>query len=172
MSTVKQDWRRLAFRLCEQLDIPVLVTDLIAGYLDGRDLLKISMLTRELNLEANASIYRDIVIDLDGGERPVKKASLLFRTFSANKTAASAVRSLSLAGDFLTHWRLSRTERDESAEYLLRGQTPPDIHADLSDFSQKESELCGQLRSFTAAQEMPLWELCLHISVSRLASST
>lgn len=57
MSAVTEDLRSLTFNLCEPRDIPALVTDLIAGYLDERDLLQINMLSQDFNLKASASIY-------------------------------------------------------------------------------------------------------------------
>lgn len=178
MSRVTEGLRSLAFKLCEPRDIPVLVTDLIAGYLDERDLLKIKILSRNFNLEANASIYRNIVIDLDGSKRAIAKASLLFRTLLTSSTAASAVRSLSLTGEPLQDWRKEVRRiaivTEESVEGPLRGRPPPDMHADMTDFTAKEIDLYNNVAtpsstSRVTTEKAHVWALCLHIF--RLTSS-
>jgi hypothetical protein len=107
MSALKVDMRNLVYKLCEGREVPLLVTDMIAELLVHRDLFNINTLSRTLNAQANAIIYRDVVVDLDGTKRSVEKASLLFRTLLTSKTAARAVNSLSLAGDPLQNWRTS-----------------------------------------------------------------
>ena len=171
MSTITEDLRSITFKLCQQRDIPVLITDLIAGYLDDKDLLKINTVSREFNLKANASIYRDLVIELDGSERAVKKITLLFRTLLANKAAASAVRSISLAGYPLAQWReeVWWEVRDERAERPLRGRTPPDMNADLTHLGTDETRFYEGLVAFSStgssrpSMEVPTWGLCLYI---------
>lgn len=101
MSTLKVDVRDLVHRLCEGREVPLLVTDIIAGYLTHQDLFNVNTLSRSLSAQANAIIYREAVVNLNGTERSVKKASLLFRTLLMSETAARAVRKLSLAGDAL-----------------------------------------------------------------------
>jgi hypothetical protein len=95
MSTVKVDMRNLVYNLCSTREVPLLVTDIIAGYLVRRDLFNINTLSRDLHAQANAVIYREVVMDLDGSEKSVKTASLLFRTLLISETAAQAVRTLS-----------------------------------------------------------------------------
>ena len=140
MSTLRADFRGLVYKLCEQRDVPVLVTDLIAEHLDQKDLLRINILSRHFNAQANAAIYRNIVVNLDGSKRSVQKAALLFRTLLTSRTAASAVQSLSLAGNPLLSWR-TKSSPLSNAEIDIRGKIPPDIHADLNDFTQGETEL-------------------------------
>ena len=178
MSAVAQGLRSLIFRLCEPRDIPVLVTDRIADHLDERDLLKINLLSREFNWEANAIIYRDIVIDLDGSQRAIAKSSLLLRTLLTSSTAASAVRSLSLTGEPLEDLReevwQEAIRTNESVEGPLRGRPPPDMQVDVTGFTAREIECCHKgaaLWTITleALGEAHLWALCLHIF--RLTSS-
>lgn len=89
----------LAYKLCEQHRLPVLVTDLITSYLNEQDLLTIGILSRDLNVHASTTLYRHVAIHLDGSEKSIIKASLLFRTLLTNDTAADAVASVSLAGE-------------------------------------------------------------------------
>ncbi|KAF2756148.1 hypothetical protein EJ05DRAFT_487947 [Pseudovirgaria hyperparasitica] len=171
MVTVMPDIRGLVHKLCEQRGLPLLVTDLIAGCLDYRDLLKINILSRALNVHANEIIYRDIAIDLYGAERSDERAALLLRSLLTRGTAANAVRTLSLAGDPLLHWRntLSPVGGHESVEAPLRGKTPPDILANLSDFTQEEIGLYDNVATFSSASrtlpqaQVSIWTLCLHI---------
>lgn len=172
MSTNTVDFRNLVYKLCEGREVPLLVTDIIAGCLHDRDLFNINTLSRSLNAQANAIIYRDVVVHLDGSDQSIKTASLLFRTLLASKTAAQAVLTLSLAGDPLRDWRkrFSRIEDGESVETPLRGRTPPDIRADFTNLTtQEEIELyykvaasySASMRPFTS--EVPLWALYLHV---------
>jgi hypothetical protein len=87
MSALKMDVRDLVYKLCEGREVPLLVTDIIAEYLVHRDLFNINTLSRSLNAQANTIIYREIIIDLDGTDQSVKKASLLFRTLLTSETA-------------------------------------------------------------------------------------
>jgi len=162
MSRLREDFRSLAYNLCEKRELPLLVTDLIAEYLVYRDLFNISILSRSLSAEANAIIYRDIVVDLDGSERCVRKASLLFRTLLTSEAAAQAVRTLSLAGDPLQDWRnrTSRIQDGESVEGPLRGVIPPGMYTDLTGFTRGEIELYQQLAaSMRSTIEVPVWAL-------------
>jgi hypothetical protein len=169
MSTVTVDLRNLVYKLCEGRKVPLLVTDIIAGYLTRRDLFNINVLSRDLNEQVKAIIYREVVIDLDGSEKSVRKASLLFRTLLTSEMAAQAVRTLSLAGDPLQSWRKSVSGYNESIEEPLRGKTPPGIHADLADFTQGEIQLYHKVAALhlasthPAASEIPIWALYLHV---------
>jgi hypothetical protein len=169
MSTVTVDMRSLVYKLCGGRGVPLLVTDIIAGYLTRRDLFNINILSRDLNEQANAIIYREVIVDLDGSEKSVRNASLLFRTLLTSETAAQAVRTLSLAGDPLQSWRKSVSGYDESIEEPLRGRTPPGIHADLADFTHGEIQLYHKVAAVHLAgthpttSEVPIWALYLHI---------
>ena len=126
MSTLKNDFRSLAWALCARRDVPLLVTDMIADYFVHRDLFKINTLSRSLNEQANAVLYRDVVMDIDGNEQSITTASLLFRTLLTSETAAQAVRTLSLAGDPLHDWRHKIvTREDEGVEEPLEGGRKP-----------------------------------------------
>jgi len=178
MSTLMNDLRSLVWALCAKRSVPLLVTDMIADYLDHRDLFKITTLSRSLNEQANAKIYRDVTVDLDGNERSITTASLLFRTLLTSETAARAVRSLSLAGDPLRDWRKKMaTWQDRSTEATweyqtieapLKGLTPPAIYADLTDFTEGELKLYDKMAASSLASTRPptsnvsVWELYLH----------
>jgi hypothetical protein len=160
------DVRNLVYKLCEGREVPLLVTDIIAGYLVHRDLFNINTLSRSLNAQANAIIYREVIVDLDGTDRSVKKAILLFRTLLTSETAARAVHTLSLAGDPLESWRteLQRVTGGESIEKPLCGKTPPAIHADLVDFTRGEIQLYDNVAasSFTSVDSpTSVWGLYL-----------
>ena len=171
MAITRENLCSLVYKLCEQRELPVLVTDHVAEYLDKRDLLRISIISRDLNVHANASIYRDIVIDLNGSERSIRSASLLLRTLLANDTAAHAVRALSLIGEPLVGWR-NEFSRGESAERPLRDNNPPEILGDITNFTRQEIESYAKAAALPSAHvhEVPVWALCLHIL--RLASGT
>lgn len=170
MSLVGDDFRNLAYKLCEGRKVPLLATDIIAGFLVHRDLFKINVLSRSLNEQANAIIYRDVVVDLDGSAQAVTKASLLCRTLLTCENAARAVRSLSLAGDPLQDWREGFTtlSSSHSIEGPLRGRVAPAIHADLTNFTKAEIELYDNLAASASAStrpttsEVPVWALYLH----------
>lgn len=81
----------LVHSLCEQRKVPSVVADLIAGYLDKRDLFTISILSRKLNDQANSVIYYDVVLDFTKAIRSGRKAILLFRTLLASKIAANEI---------------------------------------------------------------------------------
>jgi hypothetical protein len=152
MSTLRNDFRSLAWALCAQRDMPLLATDMIADHLVHRDLFSINTLSRSLNELANATIYRDVVVDLDGNEKSVTTASLLFRTLLTSETAARAVRSLSLAGNPLNDWRHKFSDRrhNEGIEPPLEGLTPPAMHADLTDFTEGEIKLYDKVAALLA----------------------
>lgn len=168
MSTLKMDVRNLVYKLCEGREVPLLVTDIIAGFLARQDLFNINTLSRSLNAHANTIIYREIVVNLDGTERSVKKASLLFRTLLTSETAVQAVHTLSLAGDPLQSWRteLVRIANGESIEDPLRDRSPPPVYADLTVFSQGEIELydnIATLSSASARASTSVWTLYLDL---------
>lgn len=167
MPPIGEDYRSLAWKLCERRELPLLVTDMIAGYVSYQDLFTINLLSRSLNAQTNAIIYRDTVIDLDSSERSVKKASSLFRTLLTSETAAQAVRTLSLAGDPLHDWRheLSRIEDSESVEAPLRGKISSAILADLASFTRDEVDLYRRLVPSTRppASEVSIGALCLQV---------
>lgn len=171
MSILKADMRNLVYKLCERREVPLLVTDMIAELLEHRDLFNINTLTRTLNAQANAIIYRDVVVYLDGTKQSVKKASLLFRTLLISKTAARAVNSLSLAGDPLQDWRTSLVfkYRDESIEKSFEGRNLPALHADLTDFTKEEIMFYGHVASCSSMSESPrtnvlsIWAVWLYI---------
>jgi hypothetical protein len=171
MSALKVDMRNLVYKLCEGREVPLLVTDMIAELLVHRDLFNINTLSRTLNAQANAIIYRDVVVDLDGTKRSVEKASLLFRTLLTSKTAARAVNSLSLAGDPLQNWRtsLGSVDRGESIENPLQGRNPPAMHADLTDFTREEIMFYGHVASLSSMSKGPrtnvlsIWAVWLYI---------
>jgi hypothetical protein len=171
MSTLRNDFRSLAWALCAQRDMPLLVTDMIADHLVHRDLFSINTLSRSLNELANATIYRDVVVDLDGNEKSVTTASLLFRTLLTSETAARAVRSLSLAGNPLNDWRHKFSDRrhNEGIEPPLEGLAPPAMHADLTDFTEGEIKLYDKVAASSLAstrlptsREASIWALYLH----------
>lgn len=171
MSLAREYSRSLAYELCERREVPLLVTDMIAEYLVHRDLFNISILSRSLNAQANAIIYRNVVVDLDGSDQSNKEASLLFRTLLTSETAAQAVRTLCLIGDPLQDWRnrFSRIEDGESIEDPLRGRAPPGMHADLTDFTQEELELYEKAAASSSASKctptskVSVWALYLHV---------
>jgi hypothetical protein len=168
MSTVTVDMRNLVYKLCEGREVPLLVTDILAGYLTRRDPFNINILSRDLNEQANAIIYREVIVDLDGSERSVRNACLLFRTLLTSETAAQAVRTLSLAGDPLQSWRELLRGYDESIEAPLRGKTPPGIYADLANLTPAEIQLYRKVAALHLAStrpttsEVPVWALYLH----------
>ena len=157
MSALKVDIRNLVYKLCEGRKVPLLVTDIIAGCLVRRDLFNINTLSRSLNMQANAIIYRDVIFSLDGSEWSVKKASLLYRTLLTSKTAARAVHTLSLVGDPLQTWRVEviRAAQSEGYEDQLRGRIPPTILTDLTDFTQGEIELHDHVATLALANMHP-----------------
>ena len=164
--------RGLMYKLCEQRGMPLLVTDLIAGYLDRRDVLKLNTLSREISADANAMIYQKLLVELDGSKACMRKATLLLRTLLTNRRAAEAVCSLSLAGDPLLAWRQDEYRRMEIKEFQedqLRGKTPPEIPADLTLFTARELGLYNeQVEIMSKSTWLPisqlcLWTLCLHI---------
>jgi hypothetical protein len=168
---LKVEIRNLVYKLCEGREVPLLVTDLIAELLVHRDLFIINTLSRTLNTQANAIIYRDVVVDLDGSEKSVKRASLLFRTLLISKTAARAVNTLSLAGDPLQDWRsrILDVAGHESIEIPLQGRTPPAIRADFSNFTTEEMEFYGHVAALSSTSKGPrtnvrfIWAVWLYI---------
>jgi hypothetical protein len=157
MTKLNVDIRNLVYKLCERREVPLLVTDIISGYLVHRDLFNINAVSRSLHAQTNAIIYQDVVCDLDGSERSVRRASLLFRTLLTSETAARAVQTLSLAGDPLQKWRgeLIRAANTEGTEIHLRGKVPPAIPADLTGFTQKEFVLYGKVAALCMASVCP-----------------
>jgi hypothetical protein len=170
MPELKDAFRGLVWALCARRDVPLLVTDMIADHLVRRDLFKINTLSRSLNEMANAIIYRDVFINLDGNEWSIRTASLLFRTLLTSRTAAQAVRTLSLAGDPLQDWRHKFTDfgRSDGVEWPLEGLTPPAMHADVADFTEGEIKLYDKVAASSSAStrppfsEVPVWALYLH----------
>lgn len=65
MSATSVDLRNLVYKLCERRQVPLLVTDMIAGYLVHSDVFSISILSRSLNAQAMAILYSDIAVDLN-----------------------------------------------------------------------------------------------------------
>lgn len=172
MSTLINDFRSLVFNLCERRDVPLLVTDMIADCLVRRDLFKINTVSRSLNEQANATIYRDVVVNLHGSEKSVKIASLLFRTLLTSESAARAVRTLSLTGDPLHDWREEMHDQnrsDQTTEGPFSRNTPPAMHADLTDFTQEEAELYDVIAAspFASmsppASEVSVWAIYLQL---------
>lgn len=172
MLPMEVDIRDLVYKLCEGRMLPLLVTDMIAEHLEHWDLFNINILSRNLNAEANAIIYRNLVVNLNGTEQRVKKASLLFRTILTNKTAAQAVSSFSLIGDPLHAWKTRTVVQqapDESIENPLRDSNSPAIHVDFTEFNEEEIESCGQVAalSLTSASphnnEVTLWAIWLYV---------
>ena len=171
MPILEVDMRNLVYKLCEGRQVPLLVTDAVAELLTYRDLFNINALSRALHAQANAIIYRDVVVDLDGSEESIKKASLLFRTLLTSKTAARAVNSLSLAGDPLQDWRarIWREAKDESIERPLRGRTPPAMRVDLANFTKEEIEFYGHVTALSSTSARPctdvvsVWAVWLYI---------
>lgn len=171
MSMLKVEIRNLVYKLCEGREVPLLVTNMIAELLVHRDLFNINTLSRTLNAQANAIIYRDVVIDLDGSERSVKRVSLLFRTLLISKTASRAVNTLSLAGDPLQDWRsrILDVARHEGIETPLQGRAPPGIRADFSNFTTEEIEFYGHVAALSATSKGPrtnvrfIWAVWLYI---------
>lgn len=155
----------LVHALCEERNLPILVTDLIAAYLDARDLFTISGLSRELNNQANPIIYHDIVLDLSEAARSGQRASLLFRTLLTSRTAAKDIRNLSLTGDPLFQWRPDILRTGESIEAPFRGQTPPETLIDLSTFTPTEIELYRKMSGSLSTTMRPA---NLQISLPRL----
>jgi hypothetical protein len=157
MATLEVNMRNLVYKLCEEREVPLLVTDMIAELLVHRDLFNINTLSRTLNAQANAIIYRDIVVNLDGSEKSFKKASLLFRTLLTSKTAARAVNSLSLGGDPLQAWRARIWDevKHESIERPLRGRTPPAMHVDLASFTMEEIEFYAHVAASSSTSVRP-----------------
>ena len=159
----------LVYSLCDQRNVPVLVTNLIAGYLDEQDLLIISTLSRKLNVQAISVIYREIVIDLSYTACSRRKAVLLLRTLLTNRTAASHVRSLVLTGDPLSQWRKQTPLVDDSIEHTFRGKVPPEIPFDLSAFTGDEIEMYQRktdslfMTMRTSRWQISLPKLCLDI---------
>jgi hypothetical protein len=157
MSKLDVDIRNLVYKLCEGREVPLLVTDIISGYLAHQDLFTINTLSRSLHAQTNAIIYRKIAIDLDGSKQSVRKASLLFRTLLTSETAAGAVRTLSLTGKPLEEWRkeLRWKANGASVEGPLRGRTPPAILADLTGFCQRGFQLYGKMATLCLASVCP-----------------
>lgn len=171
MSLLKADIRNLVYKLCEGREVPLLVTDMIAELFVHRDLFNINTLSRTLNAQANAIIYRDVVVNLDGSEKSVKRASLLFRTLLTSKTAARAVNTLSLAGDPLREWRTRVLDeaKHESMETPLRGRIPPVMHANFSNFTREEIEFYGHVAALYSTSKSPrtnavhVWAVWLYV---------
>ena len=172
MDATTEDLRGVVHTLCEQRELPVLVTDLIANYLDHLDLFKMSTISRRLHALAKTGIYRHITVDLDGSSESTRKASLLFRTLLTSQPAMQAIRTLSLAGEPLQDWRRSCSifQNNGSAEDRLRYRLPPELIADLATFSQREIELYNQAAAKTklrsSAHELPVWALYLQLLCS------
>lgn len=171
MPILEVDMRNLVYKLCEGRQVPLLVTDAVAELLAHRDLFNINALSRALHAQANAIIYRDVVVDLDGSEESIKKASLLFRTLLTSKTAARAVNSLSLAGDPLQDWRarIRHEASDENIERPLRGRTPPTMRVDLAIFTKEEIEFYSHVTAQSSTSARPctdvvsVWAVWLYI---------
>lgn len=171
MSAIGVNLRNLVYKLCEGREVPLLVTDMIAGYLGHRDFFNINTLSRNLNAQANAIIYENVVVDLDGSAQSITKASLLLRTLLTSQTAIQAIHTLALAGDPLQGWREKTaplSERD-GVEPMLRGKIVPGTHVDLTDFSQREIVLFDKIAATYSASmrsyisEVSVWALYLHI---------
>lgn len=148
----------LVFSLCQQRKVPVLVTDWIARYLDERDLLSISTLSRSLNEQANSVIYRNIVLDNSEVERCGRKATLLLRTLVVNSKAAQSIRQLVLSGNSLYAWRREQWEKAigelrRGVELPVHGRSPPDfplcIAADALDRSISLTRICLDILRLT-----------------------
>lgn len=168
-SAVHTYLRELAYSLCEQREMPVVVTDLIANYLDEQDLSLISILSRNLNDQANLIIYYHIALDFTDAIQSGRTAALLLRTLLTSRTAANNVRSLSLTGDPLIQWREEAAHGDEAAEIPLRGMSPPEIFIDLSTFNLTEialyKKMIGSSLAPTQTSDLSLRmpKLCLDI---------
>lgn len=169
MNTTTEDLRGLVHMLCQQREVPLLVTDLVADYLDYQDLFKFITISRGLMALAYPSIYRNITVDLDGSYERTRKATSLFRTLLTSESAMQAVRIISLAGEPLRIWR-HNSEDNDSAESPIRHLCPPEIMADLTTFSQQETKLYDEaaaktkMRSF--ASDLPVWALYLQLLCS------
>lgn len=138
----------LAYNLCEERNLPVLVTDLIASYLDKRDAVIISRLSRRLNRDAIRVIYNDIVLEPDtlpfGPTLNVSasRAALLLRTLLTNSSAAASVEKISLAGEPLHEWRSRFALLGESIENRYRGIRPQRRYTAISAYTGEELEAC------------------------------
>ena len=75
--------RPLIYSLCEQREVPVLVTDLVARYLDEQDLQKINILSPTLNEQASSIIYKDVILDLS--EETVSAKSNVTSSYPAHE---------------------------------------------------------------------------------------
>lgn len=150
--------------------LPVLITDLIAAYLDYQDILKISKLSWPLRKQANSVIYKQINLDL-GTECGRRRASLLLRALLTNSETAGSVRRLCITGSPLINWRKDTTRCEQSVEVPLRHRTPPEIYLDLPSFTDKELELCekaGLLRMPEASSGSKLALSMLGLGIIRL----
>ncbi len=156
----------LVHSLCENLDIPILVTDLIAAYLDKRDLFTISTLSHKLNAQAQPTLYQDITLDLSEDAPSAQRAILLLRTLLTSSAAANYVRSLSLVGDPLFQWRCESVQPGGSIEESFAAH-PPELLFDLSCFTPTDittwQNISNSLALATSSlsKQISLPELCL-----------
>lgn len=164
-----EDLRGLIHMLCEQREVPLLVTDLIAGYLEFHDLFKFTTISRGLKTLAYASIYRHITAELNGSDQCTRKTTLLSRTIFTSESAMQAVRVISLAGEPLQIWRrtFSTLEGNDSAEGPIRDRRPPEIVTDVATFCRREIELyneaAAKARMRPLANDLPVWALYLSV---------
>ena len=151
----------IVYSLCEQRRLPVLVTDLIAHYLDQNDLLKIGTFSSTLNEQANSILYKDLVLDLSE-EHARPRLALVLRTLLTTRTAASNVRSLSLIGHPLSKWRKDTAGHGESVETPIRGLTPPVILLDLeTTFTSRELDLYQKMGPLPVVTSSSKWNTSL-----------
>lgn len=144
----------LVYNLCRPRGLPLVVTDIIASYLDKSVIHTLSKVSKKLNKYTIPLGYYDI--KLADCER---KTALLLRTLLTNTQAAECVRTLVLSGDLLPSWKQGTTQANN----------PADTVVELPAFTPREIELQCKLTNtcFTTIQslsiQVALPKLCLNI---------
>ncbi|OQO09625.1 hypothetical protein B0A48_05027 [Cryoendolithus antarcticus] len=142
--------------LGKERQLPLLVTDLIASYLDesGTSILSnLSVVSKALNQFTTTVIYRDIELDFS---KDACKAALLLRTLRTNQMARGAVRSLTLTNRRPTYWI-----RQDVADL--------DVHCDEDDLNLNLDTLVSGDLSLERTRPMTERTFMAHSAVARLS---
>lgn len=149
----------LVHNLCRPRGLPLLVTDIIASYLDKSVIHTLSKVSKKLNEYAILLGYHDIKLDFGRYADCGRKTALRLRTLLTNTPAAKCVRTLVLSGDLLLSWKQGTTQANNPAETVM----------ELPAFTPREIELQCKLTDtcFTTIQslsiQVALPKLCLSI---------
>jgi hypothetical protein len=99
----------LVHSLCRPRGLPLLVTNIIASYLDKSVIYTLSKVSKKLNKYAIPLSYYDIKLDFSRYADYRRKTALLLRTLLTNTPAAKCVRTLVLSSDLLLLWKEGTT---------------------------------------------------------------